>query len=84
MRDGCAPAEGAHFVAVRLAELEALQVEMRISTDGAFGKHAPNAKLLAGLALQLDARVENADPGSVMLWRFQGRPPPILKPLRDA
>jgi two-component sensor histidine kinase len=77
-------AEGARVVAVRLAELEELQVEMRISTDGALGDSAPNAKLMAGLALQLGARVETPDPGSVILWRFRGRPPPILKPLRDA
>ena len=76
-------ADGAHVVAVRLAELDELQVEMRISTDGDLGTNAPNAKLMAGLALQLAARVEDPDPGSVVRWRFQGRTPPILKPLRD-
>jgi len=71
-------ADGAHMVAVRIDQLEELRVEIRIWTDGALRKGEPNAKLLAGLALQLAAIVDEPGPGTVLHWRFQGRPPPVI------
>jgi hypothetical protein len=33
---------------------------------------------MAGLALQLEASVESPDVGTIIRWRFQGGPPPVL------
>jgi two-component sensor histidine kinase len=71
-------ADGAHVVVVRIDQLEDLRVEIRIWTDGALRKGEPNAKLLAGLALQLGAIVDDPGPGTILHWRFQGRPPPVI------
>ena len=71
-------AEGAHFVVLQIDEVEDLRVEMRVWTDGVLRPDAPNAKLMGGLALQLAANVEASGSGTIMHWRFQGRPPPIL------
>ncbi len=73
-------ADGAHVVAVRLDQREDLRVEIRIWTDGALRDGEPNPKLLAGLALQLAAIVDEPGPGTVLHWRFQGRPPPVILP----
>ena len=73
-------ADGAHVVMVRIDQLEDLHVEIRIWTDGALRIGEPNAKLLAGLALQLGAIVDDPGPGTVLHWRFQGRPPPMILP----
>ena len=71
-------AERARVVIVRVGELDDLRVELRVSTDGAFCGGKPNAKLMAGLALQLDASVEDPDAGTIIRWRFQAGPPPVL------
>ncbi len=71
-------ADDAHVVAVRIGELDDLRVELRVSTDGTLAPDRPDAKLMTGLALQLDASVESADVGTILRWRFQAGPPPIL------
>ena len=71
-------ADGAHLVVVRIDQMEDLRAEIRIWTDGAPRNGEPNAKLLAGLALQLGAIVGDSGPGTVLHWRFQGRPPPVI------
>ena len=71
-------AEGAHFVVLQIDQVEDLRVEMRVWTDGVLRPDAPNAKLMGGLALQLAAIVEASGSGTIMHWRFQGRPPPIF------
>ena len=71
-------AEDAHVVSVRIGELDDLRAELRVSTDGALAGDKPNARLMAGLALQLDASVESPDPGTIVRWRFQAGPPPVI------
>jgi hypothetical protein len=71
-------AEGAHVVVARIGDLEDLRVEVRVSTDGALPADRPNTKVMAGLALQLEASAETPDVGTIMRWRFQAGPPPVL------
>ena len=71
-------AEDAHLVSMRIGDLDDLRVELRVSTDGVLGDDWPNAKLMAGLALQLDATVESPDIGTIIRWRFQAGPLPTL------
>jgi two-component sensor histidine kinase len=71
-------AEDAHHVSVRIGELDDRWVDVCIGTDGALAPDRPNAKLMAGLALQLEARVETLDAGTILRWRFQGGPPPVI------
>jgi two-component system, sensor histidine kinase PdtaS len=71
-------AEDAHLVSVRIGELDDLRVELRVTTDGVLSPDRPNAKLMAGLALQLEASVEAPDVGTIVRWRFQASPPPVL------
>lgn len=77
-------AEDAHVVTVRIGELDDLRVELRVSTDGALAGDKPNAKLMAGLALQLGASVESPDAGTIARWRFQAGPPPVLASNHEA
>ena len=51
---------------------------MRVSTDGLLAADRPHAKLMAGLASQLDATVESPDVGTIIRWRFQAGPLPIV------
>jgi two-component system, sensor histidine kinase PdtaS len=76
-------AEDARVVAVQIGELDDMRVELRVFTDGAMIDNKPNAKLMAGLASQLDARVESPDVGTVIRWRFQAGPPPALAPNQE-
>jgi signal transduction histidine kinase len=69
-------AEDAHLVSVRIGELDDLRIELRVGADGALALDRPNAKLMAGLALQLEASVESPDVGSIVRWRFRPSPPP--------
>jgi hypothetical protein len=71
-------AEDAHLVVVRIGDLDDLRVKLRVSTDGVLAADRPNAKLIAGLALQLDATVESPDVGTIIRWRFQAGPLPVL------
>jgi two-component sensor histidine kinase len=71
-------AEDAHLVSVRIGELDDLRVELRVASDGVPAHDRPNAKLMAGLALQLEASVESPDVGTIVRWRFQASPPPVL------
>jgi two-component system, sensor histidine kinase PdtaS len=71
-------ADGAHLVLVRIDELDDFRVALRVSTDGALTPERPNAKLMAGLALQLEANVESPEAGTILRWRFQAGPPPVL------
>ena len=71
-------AEGARLVSVRIGDLDDLRVELRVSTDGVLAADRPNPKLIAGLAQQLDATVESPDFGTIMRWRFQAGPLPVL------
>jgi two-component sensor histidine kinase len=71
-------AEDVHLVTVRIGELDDLRVEMRVATDGVLAPDRPNAKLMAGLALQLEASVESPEAGAIIRWRFQAGPPPVL------
>jgi len=71
-------AQDAHLVSVRIGELDDLRVDLRVETDGALAPDRPNAKLMAGLALQLEASVESLDVGTILRWRFQGGPPPVI------
>jgi signal transduction histidine kinase len=77
-------AEDAHLVVVRIGDLDDLRVELRVSTDGLLAADRPNAKLMAGLALQLDATVESPDFGTVIRWRFQAGPLPVLVAFDEA
>jgi two-component sensor histidine kinase len=76
-------AEDARVVAVQIGELDDMRVELRVFTDGAMIDRKPNAKLMAGLASQLDASVESPDVGTVIQWRFQAGPPPALAPNQE-
>jgi len=71
-------AQDAHLVWVRIGELDDLRVDLRVETDGALPPDRPNSKLMAGLALQLEASVESLDVGTILRWRFQGGPPPVI------
>ncbi len=71
-------AQDAHLVSVEIGELDDLRVDLRVGTDGALAPDRPNAKLMAGLALQLEASVESLDVGTILRWRFQGGPPPVI------
>jgi two-component sensor histidine kinase len=71
-------AQDAHLVSVRIDELDHRKVDVRVETDGALAPDRPNAKLMAGLALQLEASVESLDVGTILRWRFQGAPPPVI------
>ena len=71
-------AQDAHLVSVRIDELDDRKVDVRVETDGALAPDRPNAKLMAGLALQLEASVESLDLGTILRWRFQGGPPPVI------
>jgi hypothetical protein len=71
-------AEGARLVSVRIGDLDDLRVELRVSTDGVLAADRPNAKLMAGLALQLDATCESPDVGTIIRRRFQAGPLPAL------
>jgi signal transduction histidine kinase len=77
-------AEDAHLVVVRIGDLDDLRVELRVSTDGLLAADRPNAKLMAGLALQLDATVESPDIGTIVRWRFQAGPAPVLSAIDEA
>ena len=77
-------AEDAHLVVVRIGDLDDLRVELRVSTDGLLAADRPNAKLMAGLALQLDATVESPDSGTIIRWRFQAGPLPVLAAIDEA
>ena len=76
-------AAGARSVVLGIDQLEDLKVEMCVRANGAQRVAEPNAKLMAGLALQLGAIVEYPDPGAVVHWRFQGLPPPIIPSRND-
>jgi hypothetical protein len=76
-------AEGARSVVLAIDQLEDLKVEMCVRANGAQHVAEPNAKLMAGLALQLGAIVEYPEPGAVVHWRFQGLPPPIIPSRSD-
>src|SRR5260370_16207307 len=76
--------EDAHVVVVRIGDLDDLRVELRVSTDGALAGDKPNAKLMAGLALQLEASVESPDAGTILRWRFQAGPLPVLVSSHEA
>ncbi len=65
-------------MSVRIGDLDDLRVEVRVSTDGVLVPDRPNAKLMAGLALQLDATVESPDVGTIIRWRFQAGPLPTV------
>ena len=71
-------AESARRVLLAIDQLEDLKVEMCVWTDGVPRAGELNPKLMAGLALQLGAIVEDPEPGAVVHWRFQGLPPPII------
>jgi two-component sensor histidine kinase len=77
-------AEDAHLVVVRIGDLDDLRVELRVSTDGVLAADRPNAKLMTGLALQLDATVESPDVGTIIRWRFQAGPLPVLTAIDKA
>ncbi|MBV8105110.1 MAG: hypothetical protein JO223_10900 [Hyphomicrobiales bacterium] len=77
-------AEDAHLVVVRIGDLDDLRVELRVSTDGLLAADSPNAKLMAGLALQLDATVESPDVETIIRWRFQAGPLPVLTAIDEA
>ena len=77
-------AEDAHLVVVRIGDLDDLRVELRVSTDGLLAADRPNPKLMAGLALQLDAAVETPDFGTIIRWRFQAGPLPVLAAIDEA
>jgi hypothetical protein len=77
-------ANDAHAVVVRIGELDDLRVELRVSTDGALVDGKPNEKLMAGLALQLEASVESPAVGTIVRWRIQAGPPPVLVSGHDA
>jgi two-component sensor histidine kinase len=76
-------AEDAHRVSVRIGDLDDLRVEVRVAGDGALAQDRPNPKLMAGLALQLEASVESPDVGTIIRWRFQGAPPPVFVQRQD-
>jgi two-component sensor histidine kinase len=76
-------AEDAHRVSVRIGDLDDLRVEVRVAGDAALAPDRPNPKLMTGLALQLEASVESPDVGTIIRWRFQGGPPPILAQRHD-
>jgi len=76
-------AAGARSVVLGIDQLEDLKVEMCVRANGAQRVAEPNAKLMAGLALQLGAIVEYPEPGAVVHWRFQGLPPPIIPSRND-
>src|SRR5271165_3628421 len=59
-------AQDAHLVWVRIGELDDLRVDLRVETDGALPPDRPNSKLMAGLALQLEASVESLDVGTIL------------------
>ncbi len=71
-------ARDAHLVSVRIDERDDRKVDVRVKTDGALAPDRPNAKLMAGLALQLEASVESLDLGTILRWRFQAGPPPVI------
>lgn len=71
-------AKGARVVRIRIAEDPLRRLELSVSTDGALAADAPDRQLMAGLALQLGAAVEDRGPGVAVDWRFQGAPPPAL------
>ena len=71
-------AQDAHLVSVRIDERDDRKVDVRVKTDGALAADRPNAKLMAGLALQLEASVESLDLGTILRWRFQAGPPPVI------
>jgi two-component sensor histidine kinase len=76
-------AKGARAVRIQIVEDPLRRLELRVSTDGALAANAPDRRLMAGLALQLGAAVEDRGPGVAVDWRFQGGPPPALA-LSDA
>jgi two-component sensor histidine kinase len=71
-------AEGARRVVLQIDQLEDLKVEMCVRAEGLQRVGEPNARLMAGLALQLGAIVECPEPGTIVHWRFQGLPPPVI------
>jgi two-component sensor histidine kinase len=71
-------AQDAHHVSVRIGELDDLRIDLCVETDGSLAPDRPNAKLMAGLALQLEASVESLDARTILRWRFQGVPPPAI------
>ena len=66
-------AEDAHLVSVRIGDLDDLRVELRVATDGALAPDRPNAKLMAGLALQLEASVREPGCGDDHSMAVSGR-----------
>ena len=77
-------ADGAHTVTVSIDQMEDFGVEIHIRTDGELRAGEPNTKLLAGLALQLAASADDpVESGTILHWRFQGRPPPTLSTRSD-
>ena len=74
-------AGNARRVHVLIAERERRQLELYVSTDGRLAPNKPDERLMTGLALQLDATVEERNAGVVIHWRFQGAPPPALPTL---
>ena len=77
-------AEAAHAVIVRIGELDDMRVELRVVSEPALLDGKLNARLMAGLASQLAATVESLDMGTIIRWRFQAGPPPVLVSRREA
>ena len=77
-------AEGPHAVIVRIGELDDMRVELRVSSEPASLDGNLDSRLMAGLALQLAASVESPDVGTIIRWRFQAGPPPVLVSRREA
>jgi len=75
---------GPRAIRVALSEGADRRLELRITTDGALPANMPDGRLMSGLALQLGAEVEPCGPGEILHWRFQGAPPPMVKPLEEA
>ena len=71
-------ARDARRVRILIAERERRQLELSISTDGVLAPNKPDERLMAGLAQQLGATVEERAADVIIHWRFQGGPPPIL------
>jgi hypothetical protein len=77
-------AETAHAVIVRIGELDDMRVELRVVSEPALLDGKLNARLMAGLASQLAATVESLDIGTIIRWRFQTGPLPVLTSKHEA
>lgn len=63
-------AEGAISLSIRVQSLDDGWVEMVVSTDGVTSPGIPNPRIMAGLAAQLNAVMQPAEPQIILRWRF--------------